>query len=72
MDKLSLDYTETLIAASGHQAELSLQQTMKNYYGEYVLCVEGSVPQGADGVYCMKGRATWPTQVPSRLSATSM
>ncbi len=55
MDKLSLDYTETLMAASGHQAELSLQQTMKNYYGEYVLCVEGSVPQGADGVYCMIG-----------------
>ncbi len=55
LDKLSLDYTETLMAAAGHQAEEAMQKTMKEYYGEYVLCVEGSVPAGADGVYCMIG-----------------
>ena len=55
LDKISLDYTETLMAAAGHQAEEALQKTMKDYYGEYVLCVEGSVPAGADGVYCMIG-----------------
>lgn len=55
LDKLSLDYTETLMAAAGHQAEEAMEKTMKKYYGEYVLCVEGSVPAGADGVYCMIG-----------------
>lgn len=55
LDKISLDYTETLMAAAGHQAEEAMAKTMKDYHGEYVLCVEGSVPQGADGVYCMIG-----------------
>jgi hydrogenase small subunit len=43
------------MAAAGHQAEEAMQKTMKEYHGEYVLCVEGSVPAGADGVYCMIG-----------------
>jgi hydrogenase small subunit len=55
LDKISLDYTETLMAAAGHQAEEAMHDTMTKYKGEYVLCVEGSVPQGADGVYCMIG-----------------
>jgi len=55
LDKLSLDYTETLMAAAGHQAEEAMHKTMTEHYGEYVLCVEGSVPTGADGVYCMIG-----------------
>lgn len=58
LDKLSLDYTETLMAASGFQAEEAMQKTMKDFHGEYVLCVEGSVPYGADGVYCMIGGKT--------------
>jgi hydrogenase small subunit len=55
LDKLSLDYTETLMAASGHQAEACLKDTMEKYRGQYVLCVEGSVPRGEDGVYCCIG-----------------
>lgn len=55
LDKISLDYTETLQAASGHQAEAALQDAMKNNYGNYILCVEGSVPTGADGTYCCIG-----------------
>lgn len=58
LDKLSLDYTETLMAAAGFQAEEAMHKTMKDYHGEYVLCVEGSVPYGADGVYCMIGGKT--------------
>lgn len=58
LDKLSLDYTETLMAAAGFQAEEAMHKTMKDHYGEYVLCVEGSVPFGADGVYCMIGGKT--------------
>ena len=58
LDKISLDYTETLMAASGTQAEDALKNTMTKYTGQYILCVEGSVPLGADGVYCMIGGKT--------------
>ena len=58
LDKISLDYSETLMAASGTQAEAALKNTMAKYKGQYILCVEGSVPMGADGVYCMIGGKT--------------
>src|SRR5210317_1518003 len=52
LDRISLDYSLTLMAASGHQAEAAKHETMKKYHGEYILCVEGSVPMGDDGNYC--------------------
>lgn len=55
LDQISLDYTETLMAASGFQAEAAMQDTMKKYKGEYILCLEGSIPTAADGVYCCIG-----------------
>lgn len=58
LDQISLDYTETLMAASGFQAEEAMKNTMTKYKGEYILCVEGSVPTDADGVYCMIGGKT--------------
>lgn len=58
LDMISLDYTETLMAASGFQAEAAMRNTMEKYKGEYILCVEGSVPVAADGVYCMIGGKT--------------
>ncbi len=51
-DYLSLDYTETLQAAAGDQAEKCMHDTVKNHAGEYILLVEGSVPMKDDGVYC--------------------
>lgn len=58
LDKVSLDYSETLLAASGHQAEKCLQDTIAGFKGEYLLCIEGSVPLAADGVYCCIGGKT--------------
>lgn len=58
LDKISLDYTETLMAAAGDQAEAAKQATMEKYHGEYILCVEGSVPLGDDGNYCCIGGKT--------------
>jgi hydrogenase small subunit len=55
LDKISLDYTETLQAAAGKQAEEALHETMTNHKGEYLMLVEGSVPLGADGAYCCIG-----------------
>ncbi|UCF67733.1 MAG: hydrogenase small subunit [Acidobacteriota bacterium] len=51
-DYLSLDYTQTLQAAAGAQAEASLHDTMSKYPGEYILLVEGAVPVNDGGVYC--------------------
>lgn len=54
-DTLSLDYTETLQAASGHQAEKSLQDSITKNKGKYILLVEGSVPMLDDGICCTIG-----------------
>ena len=58
LDKLSLDYTETLQAAAGAQAEEALRNTMTKYRGQYLMLVEGSVPTAANGVYCCIGGRT--------------
>jgi len=48
---ISLDYHETLMAAAGKQAEAALHDSMKENAGKYVLVVEGSIPQGENGIY---------------------
>jgi len=58
LDKISLDYTETLQAAAGHQAEAALKHTMEKFKGEYLMLVEGSIPTANDGVYCCIGGRT--------------
>jgi len=59
LDQISLDYTETLMAPSGYQAEKSLHDTIEAYHGEYILMVEGSIPTKEDGVYCCIGGKTF-------------
>ncbi len=58
LDVLSLNYTETLMAASGFQAEKSLTDTIEKNKGKYIVLVEGAVPTKDDGVYCMIGGKT--------------
>jgi hydrogenase small subunit len=58
LDVLSLNYTETLMAASGFQAEKSLSDSIKNNKGKYIVLVEGAVPTKDGGVYCMIGGKT--------------
>lgn len=43
-DMISLEYTEALSAASGHQIEEARKHVIENYPGEYILAVEGSIP----------------------------
>lgn len=50
-DVISLDYHETLMAASGHQAEQALRDAMQHNRGEYVCVVEGSIPTKDRGQY---------------------
>ncbi len=57
LDYLSVDYHETLMAPAGAQTELSLNDTVKNYPGQYVVIVEGSIPTAKNGAYCtIRGR----------------
>ena len=51
LDLISLDYHETLMAASGHQAEQALAAAMRQNAGKYVLVIEGAVPRKENGNY---------------------
>lgn len=42
-EMISLEYSEVLSAAAGHQIEEALQHVIKEYPGEYVLVVEGAI-----------------------------
>ncbi len=58
LDLVSLDFSDTLMAAAGHQAEAALQTSMKENAGKYLLVVTGSVPLNDDGIYCTIGGRT--------------
>ncbi len=58
LDLISLDYSETLMAAAGHQAEAALREAMKENQGKYVCVVEGAIPTKDAGVYCKIGDRT--------------
>jgi hydrogenase small subunit len=55
LNTLSLDYSETIMAAAGHQAEQQLQNVMKEMSGKYIAVVEGSIPTKENGAYCCIG-----------------
>jgi len=50
LDLISLEYSEVLAAASGHNLETSRQNVLEKYHGEYLLVVEGSVSLNEDFV----------------------
>jgi hydrogenase small subunit len=52
LDLISLDYSETLLAAAGHQAEQALHNSLEKNKGNFILVVEGSVPTAGDGNFC--------------------
>ncbi|NJD38181.1 MAG: hydrogenase small subunit [Geobacter sp.] len=58
LDMISLDYHETLMAGSGHQAEKSLHDSMQANHGKYILIVEGAIPTKEHGIYCKVGGKT--------------
>jgi hydrogenase small subunit len=50
-DLISLDYHHTLQAASGTAAESARETAMKDFWGKYLLIVDGSIPTKDGGVY---------------------
>jgi len=55
LDIISLDYHETLMAASGAQAEAALRKAIEDNVNKFVLVVEGAIPAKDDGVYLELG-----------------
>ncbi len=53
LSMLSLDYTDTLMAAAGHQAEAILEEIKRDYKGNYIVAVEGNPPLNEDGMFCI-------------------
>ena len=51
LDIISLEFNETIMAASGHQAEAQLEDAMHTFKDKYLLFVEGAVPMGMNGQY---------------------
>jgi hydrogenase small subunit len=58
LDLISLDYSETLLAAAGHQAEQALADSLSRNAGRFILVVEGSIPMRNNGIYCKVARRT--------------
>ncbi len=56
LDVLSVDYHETIMAASGARAEAAKQATIEA--GGYILLVEGAIPTKDNGLYCCIGGRT--------------
>ncbi|RMF17782.1 MAG: twin-arginine translocation signal domain-containing protein [Gammaproteobacteria bacterium] len=52
LDMISLDYSETLMVAAGHDAEVARHAAMKENHGKYVVVVDGSIPTKDGGIYC--------------------
>jgi hydrogenase small subunit len=56
LDILSVDYHETIMAASGHLAEEAKAQSLAA--GGYLLVVEGAIPTAENGIHCCVGGRT--------------
>src|ERR1035437_67099 len=52
LDLISLDYSETLSAAAGHQAEEAKEMSILKNKGKFILVVDGAVPTKDNGIYC--------------------
>ncbi|OEF96496.1 hydrogenase small subunit [Desulfuribacillus alkaliarsenatis] len=50
-DMISLDYHDTIMAASGRQAIEAAEKTKEEYKGKYILACEGSIPMADGGIH---------------------
>ena len=63
LSMLSLDYSHTLMASAGHQAEQILEETRRDSAGNYLLAVEGNPPLNEDGMFCIVGGRAFVEQL---------
>jgi len=55
LNKISMKYNNTIMTASGDLAMQTLDQCATQYKGQFILVIEGAVPTGANGNYCIIG-----------------
>jgi len=55
LETLSVEYHESLLATAGAGAELTRTEAMARYPKGYVAIIEGAIPEGAAGAYCLIG-----------------
>jgi hydrogenase small subunit len=55
LDTLSIEYHQSLMATSGAGVDLARTTAMERYPDGYIAVVEGSIPDGASGAYCLVG-----------------
>jgi [NiFe] hydrogenase small subunit len=58
LNKMSLEYHETIMAPAGEAALKSLSDAVSQYDGKYIVIVEGSIPTANNGVYGMTAGKT--------------
>ena len=51
LETISVEYHETIMAASGYQAEQNLHAAVKKYDGKFICIVEGAVATAYNGAY---------------------
>jgi [NiFe] hydrogenase small subunit len=56
LEILSVEYHETIMTASGHQAEENLHNAIKKYEGQFICVIEGSIPVKFPGYGRVGGR----------------
>jgi len=52
LDLISLDYHQTLDSGAGHQVEDMKKKSMHENKGQYLLVIEGAIPEKDNGIYC--------------------
>lgn len=55
LNKVSMKYSTTLMTTVGESAVKTLDDAANQYKGQFILVIEGSVPTGANGYYCVIG-----------------
>ena len=55
LNHISLEYHNTLMAPSGETAEASRTQAMNNAFGQYILVVDGAIPEKDGGAWSVIG-----------------
>ena len=59
LDTISMEYHETIMAASGRQAEEVLHSAVKKYQGKFICVAEGAIPTKYNGAYGKLGGRTF-------------
>jgi hydrogenase small subunit len=55
LNKISMKYHHNIMTAAGDLAISAINQTMSSYNGQFILVIEGGIPTGSNGMYCVLG-----------------